>query len=198
MTRPEVSVSKPPRMLMSVVFPEPEGPISATHSPPWMPKLTPLSARSGPYCLIRFSIITCCIAVCGYICATELTLHLEKPMPGGCSPAAAAERRSGLPQKSFSPLLQDTQSTAAAPPLQKRLCPIPSRETCLPRHQSNRQQGQAALPLPGTAVSLFALPPQWPSSGQRPSYAPSPRLSSMPSRTTPRAAAQFQPSLCAI
>ena len=33
MTRPEVSVSRPPRTLMSVVLPEPDGPISATHSP---------------------------------------------------------------------------------------------------------------------------------------------------------------------
>src|SRR5438445_662337 len=110
------------------------GRLSAARTSPSRAKLPPLSARSGPYCLIRFSIITSCIAVCGYICATELTLRLEKPMPGGCSPAAAAERPSGLPQKSLSPLLQDTQSTAAAPPLQKRLCPIPSRETCLPRH----------------------------------------------------------------
>jgi ribosomal protein L18E len=32
-TWPEVNVSSPPRILMSVVFPEPDGPINATHSP---------------------------------------------------------------------------------------------------------------------------------------------------------------------
>ena len=32
-TWPDVSVSSPPRILISVVLPEPEGPISATHSP---------------------------------------------------------------------------------------------------------------------------------------------------------------------
>src|SRR5208283_2571326 len=34
MTWPEVSASNPPRILINVVLPEPDGPISATHSPP--------------------------------------------------------------------------------------------------------------------------------------------------------------------
>src|SRR2546429_2162722 len=55
LSRSLLSVSNPPRMLMSVVFPDPEGPIRATHSPPFTAKLTPLSARKEPYCLIRLS-----------------------------------------------------------------------------------------------------------------------------------------------
>src|SRR5215470_13284766 len=105
-------------MLMSVVFPEPEGPMSATHSPLFTAKLTPLSARSVPYCLIRLSITTCCAAAraCTGIEATTLTLHLGTRTPGGCSPAAAAGRRLGWTQSSSGPQLQDTQSAAAAPP----------------------------------------------------------------------------------
>src|SRR5438105_11300060 len=99
-------------MLMSVVFPEPEGPIRATHSPSSTAKLTPLSARSAPYCLIKLSMRTCCAAARGWngIGATTLTLHLETPMPGGCSPAAAAGRRSESPPASSNPQLQDRQS----------------------------------------------------------------------------------------
>src|SRR5208282_452211 len=94
-TCPDVSVSKPPRMLMRVVLPEPEGPISATHSPVCTSKLTPPSARKLPYCLVKLSMTTCFAAVCGGACActTELTLHLGKPMQAGCWPAVAADRR---------------------------------------------------------------------------------------------------------
>ena len=63
-------------MLMSVVFPEPEGPMSATHSPEFTPKLTPLSALSVPYFLTRLLMTTCCAAISGGAGATELTLHL--------------------------------------------------------------------------------------------------------------------------
>src|ERR1700746_2862797 len=112
-------------MLMSVVLPEPEGPMSATHSPVFTAKLTPLSARKEPYCLIRLSMTTCCAAArgCNWTGATTLTLHLGTPMPGGCLPAAATGRRSESPPAPSNPQLQDTQSDAAAPPRQKRLCP---------------------------------------------------------------------------
>src|SRR5438034_8787519 len=127
-------------MLMSVVFPEPEGPMSATHSPLFTAKLTPLRARSAPYCLTRLSMTTCCTVVrgCTEMGATTLTLHLGTRMPGGCSPAAAAEKRSGSPPASSDPQLKDTQSAAAAPPLQKPLCPNRWTAQGLPPHRSNR------------------------------------------------------------
>src|SRR5438045_681868 len=75
-------------MLISVVFPEPEGPMSATHSPVFTSKLTPPSARSVPYCLIKSSMTTCFAAMSGGAATTELTLHPGKPRPGGCWPAA--------------------------------------------------------------------------------------------------------------
>src|SRR5437867_5553517 len=111
-------------MLMSVVFPEPEGPMSATHSPVFTARLTPLSARSEPYCLIKLSMTTCCAAVRGRtgVGATTLTLHLGTRMPGEYSPTSATERRSESPQASSNPQLKDTQSAAAAPLHQTRLC----------------------------------------------------------------------------
>src|SRR6266705_6524628 len=101
-------------MLMSVVFPDPEGPIRATHSPPFTAKLTPLRARKEPYCLIRLSMTTCCAAARGgnWTGATTLTLHLGTPMPGGCWPAAATGRRSESPPASSYAQLHDTQSGA--------------------------------------------------------------------------------------
>src|SRR5690349_16728396 len=112
-------------MLMSVVFPEPEGPMRATHSPVFTAKLTPLRACMAPYCLIKLSMTTCCAAArgCKWIGATTLTLHLGTRMPGECSPAAAAERRSESPPASSNPQLKDTQSSVDAPRLQRRLCP---------------------------------------------------------------------------
>ena len=62
-TRPELRVSSPPRILMSVVFPEPEGPMRATHSAAWTSKLRSSIARNDPYFLTRFSIATCGAAV---------------------------------------------------------------------------------------------------------------------------------------
>src|SRR5713101_2304460 len=170
-------------MLMSVVFPEPEGPISATHSPGFTAKLTPLSARSVPYCLIRLSMTTCCAVMIGCAGATELTLHLERPTPGAGSPAAAAGRRSGLRRVRSAPRLQDTQSAAAAPLRQKPLCRVQWTEKCPPQHPATRLPAQAAPPLQGTAASHAALRRRWLSSSRHPSCAPSPRWSSPPSRT---------------
>ena len=55
---PEVGESSPPRMLMSVVLPEPEGPMMAIHSPSSMVKETPSRAQTLPKSLRRFSIWT--------------------------------------------------------------------------------------------------------------------------------------------
>ena len=82
-------------MLMSVVLPEPDGPMSATHSAAPTLKLSPSRARSAPYFLTRFSIATCGAAVfcSGRIWTGALTLHLEKPKRGECWRAAGADTR---------------------------------------------------------------------------------------------------------
>ena len=49
--------------------------MSATHSPVFTARLTPPSARSVPYCLIKFSMTTCLAAISGGAGAMELTLH---------------------------------------------------------------------------------------------------------------------------
>src|ERR1700730_10226200 len=59
MTRPEVRVSRPPRILIKVVLPEPDGPMSATHSPGATVKVTSSRARNEPYCLTNDSTTTC-------------------------------------------------------------------------------------------------------------------------------------------
>src|SRR5208282_1893624 len=83
-TWPEFSLSSPPRILISVVLPEPDGPMSATHSAVFTLKLRSSIARSAPYFLTRFSIATCGAAVfwSGRIWTGVLTLHLEKRKRG--------------------------------------------------------------------------------------------------------------------
>src|SRR5208282_3697864 len=80
MTWPEVSASNPPRILINVVLPEPDGPISATHSPAWIFTEMPSKARSVPYSFTNDSITTC-----------ELTLHLGIRTRDECRRAAATE-----------------------------------------------------------------------------------------------------------
>src|SRR5215510_15982391 len=126
-------------MLIRVVFPEPEGPIRATHSPGCTLKLMPLSARREPYCLIKLSMTTCCAAARGFVetgtGAITLTLHLETPKPDGGSPAAAAGRRSQSLPTSSNPQLQDTQSDAGVLLHQIPLYPSQWRAKCPPRRQ---------------------------------------------------------------
>src|SRR6478672_13241341 len=86
-TRPLVSVSSPPRILISVVLPDPDGPINATHSPAAMLNETPPSARSVPYCFTSASMTTC-----GADCGCAVIPLLEKRMLGGYAPAGAADR----------------------------------------------------------------------------------------------------------
>src|SRR3569623_2517208 len=47
-TRPFVGCTKPPRMFIIVVLPQPEGPMTETNSPCAMSKLTPSTTRIGP------------------------------------------------------------------------------------------------------------------------------------------------------
>src|SRR5580704_4394325 len=111
MTRPEVSVSRPPRTLISVVLPEPDGPIRATHSPGLMLKLRPSTARSAPYCFVNDSMATC-----------GVTLHLEKQTLGEHSQGGAVDRRWQWQRASSAVPLQDTQSDGVAPPRRRRPC----------------------------------------------------------------------------
>src|SRR4029077_592486 len=105
MTCPEVSVSSPPRILISVVLPEPEGPMRATHSPELTVRCRSSSAQSALYFFPSESITTCGAA-------GEVTLHLEIRKPDECSPAAAGEMHLQSKQESSAPQLQDTQSSA--------------------------------------------------------------------------------------
>src|SRR5260370_25476662 len=114
MTRPEVSVSRPPRILISVVLPEPEGPMRATHSAGWMLKLSASTARSEPYFLVSASMTTC---------ACALTPHLETRTRDARSRAAAADTRLQSKPAWSAPQLQDTQSNAAAPLRRRLACP---------------------------------------------------------------------------
>src|SRR5487761_683442 len=51
--RPSVGASKQPRILSKVLLPEPDGPITATHSPLEIDRDTLLSALTdGPYCFV--------------------------------------------------------------------------------------------------------------------------------------------------
>src|SRR5579875_1612696 len=53
-TRPSVGASRQPRMLSKVLLPEPDGPITATHSPREIDKDTLLSAlMDEPYCFVK-------------------------------------------------------------------------------------------------------------------------------------------------
>src|ERR1700675_4409048 len=120
MTRPEVSASRPPRILISVVLPEPEGPMSATHSPRSMRKLSASTARSEPYVLVSDSITTCAGATTG---ACALTPHLETRTRDECSRAAAADTLLQSKPAWLAPQLQDTQSSEAAPLHRTLACP---------------------------------------------------------------------------
>src|SRR5438045_6676058 len=90
-TRPAVSVSSPPRILISVVLPEPEGPIRATHSPAAILNETPFSARKVPYCFTSASMTTC-VASLGTACVWVLILRLEKRMPDECALVYARDK----------------------------------------------------------------------------------------------------------
>src|SRR5258708_40264320 len=129
-TRPEVSVSRPPRILMSVVFPEPEGPIRAIHSPAWTLKRRSSSARSAPYFFTNESTAT-------WDVTCRLTLHLEKRKLGGCSQADAMETLRQSRQLRSVPRPQDTQPGGSAPPRQNRLVRDPSGAPFPPRPRPN-------------------------------------------------------------
>src|SRR5712692_283953 len=129
MTCPEVSVSSPPRILMSVVLPEPEGPMRATHSPDLTERCRSSRARSAPYFFPSDSITT-------WDAAGEVTLHLETRKRDGCLPAAAAGMHRQSKQESSASQLQDTQSGAGAPPGQRRPCRATSKVRFPQRRQA--------------------------------------------------------------
>src|SRR5277367_2001700 len=135
MTRPLVSVSRPPRTLISVVFPEPEGPIRATHSPGLMLKLSASTARSAPYCLVSESMATC-----------DVTLHLEKQMLGEPSLGGAGDTRWQWQRGSSAVRLQDTQSGGVAPLCRIRLCLERWRAGCRRQRQGCRRRDRELPP----------------------------------------------------
>src|SRR4029077_3168049 len=114
MSPPDVSVSRPPRILISVVLPEPDGPMSATHSPRSMRKLSASTARSAPYFLVSDSMTTC---------ASAVTVHLETRTRDARSRACARDRLPQSKPESYVPKLKDTQSSAAAPLRRRLACP---------------------------------------------------------------------------
>src|ERR1700676_3204606 len=143
MTRPEASVSRPPRILISVVLPEPDGPMSATHSPRSMRKLSASTARSEPYFLVSDSMITCACAITG---ACVLTLHLETRMQGARSRASAADTRLQSKPVWLAPQLQDTQSSAAVPLRRTPACPARWKAAGPARRRAYLPQGREEPP----------------------------------------------------
>src|SRR6202790_2503708 len=143
MTRPEVSASRPPRILISVVLPEPEGPMSATHSPRSIRKLSASTARSEPYSLVSDSITTCACATKG---ACALTPHLETRTRDECSRASATDTRLQSKPAWSAPQLQDTQSSAAAPLRRRPVCQARSKAGGPARRRERRRQVREGLP----------------------------------------------------
>src|ERR1700736_1462905 len=94
-TRPEVGWSSPPRILIKVVLPEPDGPMMAIHSPASTSKLTPPSARTASNRFSRFS-----------TCTRGVIILPAKFLPDALAPAAATEAHPREPRLPPGQLLQ--------------------------------------------------------------------------------------------
>src|SRR6267378_2445944 len=139
--RPEIGCSRPPRILMSVVLPEPDGPIIAIHSPDSTSKLTWPRARTASNRFSRSSTWT----------KGAIILPAIFP-PGARVRAAAAEAHPSVPRLRPRRWLPERRATAVKWQRRRRALRSIAQARCRSQIRSCRPPLLARQPRPETGA----------------------------------------------